>query len=53
MQLNLFGYTIMCFDDNVSEIRFFVNDITFMIYYGSNYQHIPPTFNVPTFEKNW
>lgn len=50
--ISLFGHTINCYDHG-DYMDFSVDDTTFMIYYGDRYQLMPPTFNVPTFEKDW
>ena len=48
--INLFGYTITCIDLEGHYVTFYVNDITFAIIYN---QAQTPTFEVPTFEKDW
>ena len=50
--ISLFGYTITCFDYG-TYLGFYVDDTSFMICYGDMYQTIPPTFEVPTFIKDW
>lgn len=49
---NLFGHTIICFYYG-TYLSFYVDDTSFMICYGDMYQTIPPTFEVPTFIKDW
>ena len=51
--ISLFGHTINSIDYPDSFITFYIDNTTFLIFYGEIYSTMPKTFKVPTFEKEW
>lgn len=51
--ISLFGHTINSIDNPDSYITFYIDNTTFLIFYGEIYSTSPNTFKVPTFEKEW
>lgn len=49
----ILGYSIYCTYHESSMMNIMINYVTFTIYFGSAFQDYTPTFEVPTFEKDW
>ena len=49
----ILGYSIYCTYHESSMMNIMINSVTFTIYFGSAFQDYTPTFEVPTFEKDW